>query len=129
MKRPYKDRAPCHQDTCQQQAWWLLPQGSFPRARPLLFPGTLFLGALWFRERERDKELPSPGTRDLSCPFWFLFLTAALWRGWEWLPALSQVPGKQEWKEEGFYFLLPDLPCPSQFSYLTIPNDFVGILR
>lgn len=80
-------------------------------------------------QRERDKELPSPGTRDLSCPFWFLFLTAALWRGWEWLPALSQVPGKQEWKEEGFYFLLPDLPCPSQFSYLTIPNDFVGILR
>ena len=80
-------------------------------------------------ERERDKELPSPGTRDLSWPFWFLFSKAALWRGWEWLPALSQGPGKQEWKEEGFYFLLPDLPRPSRFSFLTIPNDFVGILR
>ena len=54
-----------------------------PLAARTLLPGAhKALGLLFFGALGPETEIrgpPSPGTRDLSWPFWFLFFKAALW--------------------------------------------------
>lgn len=62
-------------------------------------------------QSEREIRSPKPWNKPSSLAFLVSVLSSGSAGALEGLLTLSQRPGKQEWKEGGFYFLLPSSPA------------------